>query len=161
MSWMLTASSKSVLNLYSILQLTKYFYLHYFICFSELHDLNRRSVNNPHLENKRCEGQRSLGSHFNFHSKKATGLESDAWPSNSAFAPVLCVPTFSGCHTFPQIPRGGSFLLSQALSSGTHQSTAQLNAELQVHSKVSFPCCFTYSTESLMIKDPFGDSGNR
>ena len=24
--------------------------------FSELHDMNRRSVNNPHLENKGCEG---------------------------------------------------------------------------------------------------------
>ena len=128
--------------------------------FSELHDMNRRSVNNPHLENKGCEGQRSLGSRFNFHSKKATGLESDAQPSNSAFSPALCVPTLSGCHTFPQIPRGGSFLLSQALSLGTHQSTAQLNAELQVHSKVYFHCCFTYSTESVMIEDPFGDSRN-
>lgn len=76
-----------------------------FHLLSELHDMNRRSVNKPHLENKGCEGQGSLGSSFNFHSKKKVpGLESNAWPSNSAFSPEVCVPTLSDCQTFPQIP---------------------------------------------------------
>lgn len=33
--------------------------------------------------------------------KKVPGLESNAWPSNSAFSPAVCVPTLSDCQTFP------------------------------------------------------------
>ena len=79
------------------------------------------------------------------------GIESNIRSSNSAFSPAVCVLTLSGCQTLSQILRGGSFLLCQALSSGTHESIVQLDVEFWVHLEVCHTKKFPFSVVLLVL----------